>query len=204
MDMKVWIFLAVVVVAAISVALLKVRQTLRDVSRMAFGTDSLEEGLRMQQEQLENTPKSVAGMTRIYLPQIEKDFPEFHWHEFRERAQKSLREYLQKEGFCEIAIHKTEITEYVKHAGTCTIVVQSSAGYRKEDGVKEQGRYNTSFFYVQDYGKVKDLRGGTFGQTCPNCGAPITQLGTKHCEYCKTEVKEINIHVWTLGKIEKA
>ena len=34
--------------------------------------------------QQEDQPKSLSGMTSIYLPQILRDFPEFNWEEMRE------------------------------------------------------------------------------------------------------------------------
>ena len=46
-----------------------VREKLRRLSRMAFGTDSITEGLEQQAKELAVTPKSVSAMTRIFLPQ---------------------------------------------------------------------------------------------------------------------------------------
>lgn len=54
-----------------------VREKLRRLSRMAFGTDSITEGLEQQAKELAVTPKSVSAMTRIFLPQIQRDFPDF-------------------------------------------------------------------------------------------------------------------------------
>ena len=35
---------------------------------------------------------------------------------------------------------------------------------------------------------------------CPNCGAPIKNLGAMYCEYCGLAVTPINLKVWTLHK----
>ena len=69
----------------------RIRRKVRSFSRQAFGTDSLAEGWRQQEEELASTPKSVSGMTRIYEPQIHRDFPEFNWLEFKNKAENMLR-----------------------------------------------------------------------------------------------------------------
>ena len=38
---------------------------------------------------------------------------------------------------------------------------------------------------------------------CPNCGAPLTSLGAKHCEYCGTPIIEYNIKAWTFSNIDE-
>ena len=86
--------LGLILVAAIFIGVLYVRNKVREFSRYAFGTDSLMEGLKKTEMEYENTPKSVSGATKLYLPQIMKDFPEFHLEEMRERAENVLRSYL--------------------------------------------------------------------------------------------------------------
>ncbi len=81
---------ALVVCVAVCVAVRRVRQFSREV----FATDSLAEGLKNQREQLADTPRSVPGMTRIYLPLIQKDFPEFNLEQYRQKAQMLIKDYL--------------------------------------------------------------------------------------------------------------
>ena len=38
---------------------------------------------------------------------------------------------------------------------------------------------------------------------CPNCGAPLSRLGAKVCEYCGTPVIEINIKEWSFSAVRK-
>lgn len=85
-------FLSMAVGGAFCVFLVK--RKLRQVSRAAFGTDSLLDGLREQEERIAETPRSVAGMTKIYLPRIEKDFPEFSYPEIVRRSENQLKEAL--------------------------------------------------------------------------------------------------------------
>ena len=68
-------------------ALFFVMFKIRQISREFFGTSSLIEGLKRQEALEDDTPKSVSGMTRVELPRIEKDFPEFHWPEWKQRCE---------------------------------------------------------------------------------------------------------------------
>ena len=86
--------LGIILVAAIYIGVLYVRNKVREFSRLAFGTDSIIEGFKKTEREYENTPKSVAGATKLYMPQIMKDFPEFHLEEMLERAENVLRSYL--------------------------------------------------------------------------------------------------------------
>ena len=78
-------------IGAILFVLFKVRQ----ISQEFFGTPNLVEGLKRQEALEDDTPKSVSGMTRVELPRIEKDFPEFHWLEWKQRCENQLKGYLE-------------------------------------------------------------------------------------------------------------
>ena len=78
-------------IGAILFVLFKVRQ----ISQEFFGTPNLVEGLKRQEALEDDTPKSVSGMTRVELPRIEKDFPEFHWPEWKQRCENQLKGYLE-------------------------------------------------------------------------------------------------------------
>lgn len=218
----------------------RVRKRVREISRAAFGTDSLAEGLERQADLLAETPKSVMGMTKVCLPQIEEDFPEFDWARFRQKCENTLKAYLvalekldvaylgeasaplrrqaelqieeirrsgRTESYRQVKVHKTEIARYVKREGLCIVGIQSAVEYYHDVGGeqavrKDQVRYNLEMIYVQDVTKVKEYA-TSVGVTCPNCGAPITRLGSKYCEYCKSAVTPVNDKVWMLHRIEK-
>lgn len=79
------------IVLAVAVIAGYVKRKLRSFSRQMFGTDSFIEGWKRQEEELSMTPASVSGMTRILEPQIQKDFPEFNWIQFKNKAEEALR-----------------------------------------------------------------------------------------------------------------
>lgn len=119
------------------------------------------------------------------------------------------------EYFEAIKLHRTEISEYQKRNGKCIITFQTSleckhyilnASNQIIDGSKDylyQTKFNTDLVYIQDRNLVNNTYEEALGVNCPNCGAPISSLGAKHCEYCGTPIIELNIHVWSFNNIEE-
>lgn len=173
----------------------KAKKTMKDL----FGTDDLKELAQTREKLEEETPKSVSGMTSLYVPLIQKDFPELNWIQLKAMAEKHLLEYVAKEGFTAPHIYKTAILNYIKKSGTCVVVFQTGLHYFLNEK-KIQTRCNTHMIYIQDADKYGHDKG--FSVTCPHCGGVLTALGAKYCEYCGSEVIPINIHVWQLDKIE--
>lgn len=181
---------------------------------IASSLSAMKDMMEVSHKELVTTPKSVCGMTSILEPQIARDFPEFSWKEFCPDAQKLIREQLEETGATNVRFHRTEICDYKKEHGSCVITLQSSLQYlpgKEEDskrgkrlrGQPYQTRYNSELLYIQDadaYGRDTTAAGAT----CPNCGAPVTSLGQKKCEYCGGAVTIINRHVWTLNRIYEA
>ncbi len=118
-----------------------------------------------------------------------------------------------REHFDQIKIHRTEISQYRKSEGRCIITFQSAlecyhyiteeSSHLKEGSkdYKYQTKYNIDLIYIQDRNLVENELDHALGLNCPNCGAPISTLGTKVCEYCGTPVIEINIHAWSFSNI---
>lgn len=197
---------------------------------------------RRQEELLAETPKSVSGMTRIFRPQIERDFPEFSLEQFSNKVEnllvaalaavteedagmlidisEELRRQVENqiagnrrekihEVYTQVKVHQTEVANYQKKNGVCVITFQSAVEhyhYKERDGKliwgekerKQQTKYNTELLYIQDERLAEG--GNAIGTTCPNCGAPIKQLGMMHCEYCGLAVTPVNLKVWKLHR----
>lgn len=188
-------------------------------------------------DELSRTPKSLSSMTSIYLPQIQKDFPEFNWNEFKPQIQNAIINRLNaidsrnallvsdldivyadvknllNQSFIphykEIRAYDTVISSYKKQDGTCMIVTETSIEYYFyiEDGNKilkgskqrkKQTSYLAQLIYIQDPEKAGENVAST---VCPNCGAPITTLGNKYCEYCGSSVEPINVKAWKISSI---
>lgn len=242
--------LVIVAIAAvtIAVAVYKIKRGIENVSRNLFGTSSFTEGLNKQKRQMSETPRSLQAMTRLELPRIKKDFPEFDYEEYKRKTQSLLRSYFNAiedkkpsllsgecsdalinsvEGivadldsssysqiFNEVVIHNTEISRYSKNGATATIKFVTAVGYYAytqdangkvvygDKDIKTQTVYETELVYVQDVEKM-GVQGSAMGLTCPNCGAPIKNLGQKFCEYCGTGVTEVNIRSWKFDSVKE-
>lgn len=254
--LAIWALAGIIILAAVGIAINKTRKRIRDFSKMAFGTASLADGLKQQQETLQSTPKSISDMTRLCLPQIEKDFPEFSWQELKQRSERQLAELLEAieaqdlsklreasgelkrqtrlwiesdreqgihEQFDNIIIHQTGISRYTKSSGSCSILLQSAVEYRyaqipaadgTDSGAKSdnriaipdmerrQTRYEMEWLYIQDADQFP-AETRALSVNCPNCGAPVKNLGAKSCEYCGSSIEPLNIRVWALDRIEE-
>lgn len=252
MDMGTIITLAVIaaVVAAAGAGIGFVTHKIRSFSRTVFGTSSLIEGIKgvqENQEQMRDTPRSLHGMTQIYLPMIKKDFPEFDYALYKSKANSLLRSYFSAisakkvsalseecsstlknnvqaiiedfnsrnttQHFDEINLHQTEIARYIKDGKTVTILFEIAVGYYSyatddtsgsvvfgSKDAKLQTVYEVGLVYVQDADKI-NTKGDALGINCPNCGAPITNLGNKFCAFCGTGVQEVNIRAWRFSSV---
>ena len=105
-----------------------------------------------------------------------------------------------------INFHRTVLNKYEKNDGICTIVFQTSLEYmyKKNNGnyKKIQDRVNTQFIYIFDDTKLTRNQGG-IALNCPNCGAPIKNLGEKVCSYCQTGIIDIVKRTWILNDISQ-
>lgn len=215
------------------------------LSRSAERMLNMFRGIEGDALRIKETPKSVSAMTRLELPRIEKDFPEFNWPEWRQRSENILKGYLEAvehkdlsylkdagyglkeqvrlaiqdaferditEKFDAVKIHRSEIARYQREPFLSRVAIQLSVEYLhslNDKGInsvlqneKEQHRYELEIVYVQDVSAIGHTAMGV-GINCPNCGAPVSDLGIKVCTYCGTEIEPINIRVWTANKISE-
>ena len=146
--------LVLVILVSIYTAMKKIRSKIREVSAMLFGTSDIGEGIRRQGMAYASTPKSVAGATSVYLPQIMRDFPEFHLEEMTRRAEGIIRAYLQ-------GIH--EENETVLNADDVTAELKEKLSMKiralKNDNCHE--RYEQIKVYRTEIHKYRKEKGRT-------------------------------------------
>ena len=121
----------------------------------------------------------------------------------------------EHEYFDNIKLHRTEISSYRKRDGRCIVTFQTSVQYKHYitdadgnilSGSRDtlfQSKYETDLIYIQDRSIVSSHLESALGINCPNCGAPITSLGQKFCEYCGTGIVELNILAWSFSDIRE-
>lgn len=91
----IYLLVAALVIAVAYIVYWKVRLKIQQLAMAMFGTKSFVEGFNRQADVLAETPKSVAGMTRVFEPQIKRDFPEFHLEQYRNKVGNLLVSALQ-------------------------------------------------------------------------------------------------------------
>ncbi len=138
--------------------------------------------------------------------------------ELRQQLENHVEMLLAKglhERYDQIHIHRTEINQYRTTAGRCIITFQTAlecyhcitdSNGNVTEGSKEykyQTKYNTDLIYIQDRNLVENELDNALGINCPNCGAPVSSLGAKVCEYCGSAIIELNIHAWNFSNIEE-
>lgn len=126
----------------------------------------------------------------------------------------ALRNMGQKEHFQNIKVHRTEIYQYRKAKGRCSIVFQSAVEYihyleqggsikKGRNDIREQSKYDIEVIYIQDRDMIENVNDAGLAMNCPNCGGPLPKLGAKVCAYCDSPVVEFNIRTWNFAAVEE-
>ena len=212
------------------ILLIRIRRSIRRFLNSAE-IRFLREFLRNAQsagEEQEEQPKSLGGMTSIYLPQILRDFPEFNWEELQAEVEREVKNFLEKENIQTagaVRIHKTVINRYKRYNGSASIFCETAAEYWREAelagkaGKNEQKNFKsrtgethqtdrqaprkkqtvceTELAYIYDSG----LAGAAASVVCPNCGAPVEQLGVKQCRYCGSALEISGMRAWKVQRV---
>ena len=82
------------------------------------------------EDEFENTPKSVSGMTSLCIPRIKADFPEFDWYEFRQRAENMLKSAFR-------AISEQDLSLVVNASGELKNQIALTIDNNKASGLRE-------------------------------------------------------------------
>lgn len=123
---------------------------------------------------------------------------------------KGLHEHFER-----IHIHRTEIHQYRQSEGRCIVTFQSALEcyhyttdpdnkvVSGDQNGKCQTKFNTDLIYIQDRSLAKNEFDNALGVNCPNCGAPVSNLHVKFCEYCGSGIVEINVRAWSFSNVEE-
>lgn len=114
--------------------------------------------------------------------------------------------------YSDIKFHNFALKDYQKKEGLATLTVTASVEYyfkksiadkkRTESKYKKQTRYSCKFIYIYDSSKIKDdIK--LLGSNCPNCGAAISSLGHKTCEYCGSAINDVNLKSWAFSSYKE-
>lgn len=170
-----------------------IRNKVKDISQIAFGTEDIIEGFKNNEATEDNTPKSLSGMDSILIPQIKRDFPDFNVEFVKTRAKEELKKYVGNvSGFL---VHNVVFNQYNKHNNTITIIMQAAAEMYDENNKKQQKRYQLNYTYMPTDDIENKLA------NCPNCGAPAPSTGESVCAYCGSRIFITIKNSWVFTEI---
>ena len=239
------VLLAIVVIGGLTLVIIG-----KNLFEQFFPGKTVKQVVAERDYEEQNVQKSVSSMTRMYLPRIAKDFPEFSWEEWKSNVENVISSYLYaiskkdasilsefagynieqkveniisndtaagiKKNYADVKVYTTEIKRYTKEKGLVHIKLESAVSHfvwhTREGKVvygaqnkRKQTKYTTVLTYIQDYDQVMHSYSGdtSIVLTCPNCGAPIKNLGQKYCDYCGTGIVEISTKVWRITDIDE-
>ena len=145
-------------------------------------------------------PRLISNMNRIYLPQIEKDFPDFEWDSMKRMLETEIKkEFSSRDGF---EISETVVSRYERNGKHRTISCESAASYL-ENGNTKYTCIRSVLAFINS--KKLDAEGAETPRAlvCPSCGAPLTRKadGEIICEYCNAVV--VGEKIWTVTSIKE-
>ena len=216
------------------------------ISKFGFNSISeLRDEISKSSEEFKNNPRHISGMTKLIIPNIVRDFPNFSEKELYNKVETSLllifssletkklkyndelilvKEKLRQQiedfnnagisvKYDDVKFHDFAIKYYKNTDGVLNITVETSVEYyyqkKIKDKIKEeykdykkQTTYTCEFIYVYNQDKLPKYQ-TLIGISCPNCGAPLEDLGKKVCKYCHTGLEDINLKSWHIAKYKE-
>ena len=167
-------------------------------------------------------PRSVFGATSLYLPQIERDFPDFHPNEAIAAVRALVCEYLAvrdegQPGFArsnvspqllptvdrqpghavrDEQVRQVAISRYLKTKEYATITYQASVGYLL-DGEQCEERYTVEYTLRL---RENDIEQKTL--ICPQCGGTFESTSQTVCPFCGAGIVRDTIMSWIFTSIQ--
>ena len=224
-----WIVWIIVGIVVISVIVGKIKQKVRSSANSLFGglkMSDLKYAIQSAKEaEFNPEPRTVFGATSIYLPQILKDFPDFHESDAVSAVKRLILEYLSikyegKESFTDSVtepglermadtakakgnvtgekVHAVAISKYEKTKEYATITYQASVGYSL-DGKPFEERYAIQYSLKL---RENDIEQKTL--ICPQCGGAYDSTSQTVCPYCGSGIIRDTIMSWRFTSIEES
>ena len=163
--------------------------------------------------------------------EILQDFPEFNWEELRTEVERSVKELLETKNVRSagvVRIHKTVISRYQKYNGTASILCETAAEYwtkaenqensqttarnvrqsakgqhGQNDAAQQTRKKQTVCEAELIYVYNSSLSGTAASLVCPNCGAPVEELGVKKCRYCGSVLEVSGARSWKVQNVRE-
>ncbi len=219
-----WV-IPVLIGAALLVGVVKLTEA---VQSGAFYLSSLLRLTKHIDEEKQEKPRSLSSVTGLVLPDVLRDFPEYNLALILQGVKRDAETYLKSfpAGRClyekgvspecreqtaadvtrgllpvsgGVAVHDAAIHRYIKDARDKVLEYQVSAEFMDEELRRRQVRLELQYIAMF----TDDVTGQEAAFSCPNCGAPISRVGDKVCEYCGTALEVSANLCWTLIKVSR-
>lgn len=139
-------------VLTILIIFLLIKKWLKNIvgeSGMNELSDALKNAVESEKESY-STPKSLAGMTNLVLPRIQKDIPDFNYNLLYSKVESDIKRILQYKSSCdELAVETDHDLIYLSNSLKSEISDLSSSGnYEKFEDVKVNKTVIKSYKHV--------------------------------------------------------
>ncbi len=199
------------------------------IRKMNFASSTM----KMIKDASENemkTPRNLSGSDSMFMMRIGKDFPEYNNKVAKGIVTSVLFKYFgilngdaitsvisdnctsafiselnsisefNSKKYNKVKIHKSIISDYKKNNQEATILYQLAVEYiTGQNNLLSQHVYEVDYTYYLAYGDS----GENESLVCSHCGAAISNLGHKVCEYCDTEIQSSIERTWKVSAIRK-
>ena len=192
-------------------ALVALRYVARAALRVGNLASVLSGIIKKADFEAETTPKSLSSAEPLLLDRIKRDFPEYNPELIRQRVMKDTRMFyesaqagkcLYSDGISDqlkerlpsflppdvaggVQVHKVALAAYDDASEDRVLTFQAAAAFRDGAGVIRQRRLILKYLAAWS----TDTMTGVKRSNCPNCGAPVSVVGSKVCQYCGTALK---------------
>lgn len=211
----------------------KVHQITNQVQSMStniLGTPDVIKGLKQIEMDERNTPLSISGGDSIYLPLVQKDFPDFHKSVMEDSVKKFLIRYFRcLETKSDIHLKGLDLKDSMHSLIESEIADLISTNSSKQfDNIKfhtiaisryvktqelatvtyqvaleyVDGIKNQTKYELQYTFAFKDTSIESFAMRCPHCGGPV-DASLLNCAYCGTQIVRNIEKVWRLSSYNK-
>lgn len=191
-------------------AYLNIKRKIQSFSNKLYNTSSLIEGIKQTEQRVQTTPKSISGGDSMFIDKIMGDFPEFNLENTKtviseaiayiySHNQKDIKKKYPELFLEDInsshkfgKIHKIAISGYEKSYNDACIKFQVAYEVTVSGALKQLRAEVEYSFKANENISLK----------CPHCGAPVSKMGIKKCEFCGHGIVYDIDNTWQITKIK--
>ena len=219
----------IIAVGAVVVLGLVIRSIVIKINQSISKASNLIGQIQRATEEAEHTPKSLSGSESLHRQKLMKDFPEFDFDAAKQIISGVLSGYFtilsersgtdrieknctpafiteleskiisENKVYSNFKIHRIVVSDYRKNHDEAILTYQAALQYQFSGKAVTQWVYEIKYVYYLAEGGDNENASLTFEY----CGAPISSVGNKVCEFCGSEIHASVERTWKINKISK-